>query len=110
MKKPVPRDPPASIDATAGITRLTTSSSDEVGEGSTTTAAGTGVDGCIGPALDTMPGISANGRSVVTAPVGVSITAAGAAAGAVGAGTASPDSSGNPAAAATAIRPMASMV
>jgi hypothetical protein len=29
MKKPVPRDGPAVIDATAGSTRLTTSSSDE---------------------------------------------------------------------------------
>ena len=111
MKNPVPRDPPASIDATAGITRLTTSSSDDVREGSTTRAGETGAGGWTGAALDTTSGMSANDRSEVSARAGVSAMATGTAAGAsTGGGAASLDRNGNIAAPTTTTRPTASMV
>src|SRR5688572_30443578 len=111
MKKPVPRDPPASIDATAGITRLTTSSSDELGEGSATRAGGTGAGGWIVPDADTTAGMSASDRFEETAGAGASAIATGIAAGAsTAAGAASLDRNGNIAATTTTTRPTASMV
>ena len=110
MKKPVPRDPPASIDATAGTTRLTTSSSDNIRGGSATRAAGTGAGGWTGAALDTTSGMSANDRSEVAARAGASATATGPRGSEHGRGAASLDRNGNIAAPTTTTRPTASMV